>query len=68
MRFGESVVLRWDVAGAAAVYLEYQGQRYGKTAPREELFSPAEDTTYWLVAVNPVGERSVTLTVSVRRE
>jgi hypothetical protein len=68
VRFGESVALRWDVVGATEVYLEYQGQRYGKTAPREELFSPAEDTTYRLVAVNRAGERSLTLTISVRRE
>jgi len=65
VRVGESVTLRWDGAGASEVYLEYGGERHGVTAPKEERFSPTEDTLYRLIAVNAAGERALTLTISV---
>ncbi|MCX6031512.1 MAG: TIR domain-containing protein [Chloroflexi bacterium] len=66
VRAGGRVTLRWDVAGATAVYLEQDGKREGVTAPHEETFAPAADTTYRLVAVNAAGERSLTISVVVK--
>jgi WD40 repeat protein len=60
-----SVTLRWDVAGAAALYLEYDGQRRGVTAPHEESFTPAADTVYRLIAINAAGERALEIKVVV---
>mgnify|MGYP001823176654 FL=1 len=58
-------MLRWDGSGASAVFLEYGGERFGVTAPDEKTFSPAEDTTYRLIAVNESGERVRSLAISV---
>jgi hypothetical protein len=53
------------VAGAAALYLEYDGQRRGVTAPHEESFTPAADTVYRLIAINAAGERALEIKVVV---
>jgi WD40 repeat protein len=66
VRGGGRVTLRWDVAGATAVYLEQDGKRTGVTAPHEEIFAPAADTVYRLVAVNAAGERSLTIAIEVK--
>ena len=72
VRSGESVTLRWHLAGATEVYLEYGDKRHGVTAPNEQVFTPRGDTTFRLIAVNTVGGRelirTLTLTILVNAE
>jgi len=62
---GENVVLRWDLANAQAAYLRYSGTEEGVAAPGSKTVSPAEDTTYTLVARNQAGETIAELTIKV---
>jgi WD40 repeat protein len=62
---GDSVTLRWDVAGATGVYLEHDGQSDPVTSPNEITVTPAIPATYRLVAKNNTGERAISLTISL---
>lgn len=59
---GGSAVLRWDLSGASAAYLDGQGV----TAPGSSTVYPDQTTTYRLVAVNAVGQSEKAVTVEVR--
>lgn len=61
---GQSSVLTWDLAGALEARL-FPGGEGGVVAPGSITVSPAESTTYRLVATNASGtvEKKVTVTV-----
>jgi hypothetical protein len=64
---GESVTLRWNLAGAKAAYLRYGGQEEGVVSPGSKTVTPAQTTEYTLIAVAPNGGQAtakVTITVN----
>ena len=63
---GEAVTLSWDLSGAEAVYLRYEGQSEGVVAPGSKTMTPVQTTVYRLAARNKVGYETVAeLTVMV---
>jgi hypothetical protein len=62
---GESVALRWDLAGANVVYLRYNGVEEGIVVPGNKTVSPAKTTVYTLVARNDAGETAAQLIITV---
>jgi len=62
---GESVELRWDLAGANVVYLRYNGVEEGIVALGNKTVSPAKTTVYTLVARNDAGETAAQLIITV---
>ena len=47
---GETVALRWDLSGADAAFLRYNGVEEGVVSPGEKILSPVETTTFTLLA------------------
>lgn len=62
---GESVTLSWDLSGAQAAYLRYEGTEEGVVAPGGKSVSPAITTVYTLVARNDGGETTAEVTITV---
>ncbi len=62
---GESVMLSWDLAGAKAAYLRYNGGAEGVVAPGNKIVSPEITTVYTLVARNDDGETWAQVTITV---
>ncbi len=62
---GESVKLSWDLSGADAVYLRYNGTEEGVIAPGSKTVSPTATTVYTLVARNDDSEAVTELTITV---
>lgn len=64
---GETVALRWDLSGAKAAFLRYNGTEEGVVAPGEKILSLTETTTFTLLARSAGGEVSAQLTITVRQ-
>lgn len=64
---GQKAILRWDLAGAREAHI-FPGGEAGVVAPGEMEVSPAQTTTYRLVAVNELGTVEARVTVVVREE
>ncbi len=64
---GETVALRWDLSGAEAAFLRYNGAEEGVVSPGEKILSPMETTTFTLLARSAGGEVSAQLTITVRQ-
>jgi len=62
---GESVLLSWDLAGAKAAYLRYDGTEEGVVAPGSKSVAPETTTEYTLVARGDGGEVKTRLTITV---
>lgn len=62
---GQPVQLSWDLSGATAAYLRYNGQEQGVVSPGSISVTPAENTVYTLVAKNEGGETSATVSITV---
>ncbi len=62
---GQSVALNWNLAGADAAYLRYDGTEEGVIAPGSKSVSPTKTTTYVLVARSKGGEAITQLTITV---
>ena len=62
---GESVTLSWDLAGAQAAYLRFNGIEEGVVAPGSKTVSPVTTTRYVLVARNQSGEVLAEVTIQV---
>jgi hypothetical protein len=62
---GESVLLSWDLAGAEAAYLRYDGTEEGVVAPGSKNVAPETTTEYTLVARGEGGEVKTKLTITV---
>jgi hypothetical protein len=62
---GENVSLRWDLSGAEAAYLRYDGTEEGVVAPGNKTVSPATTTVYTLIARNQGGEATAQVTIIV---
>jgi hypothetical protein len=62
---GESVLLSWDLSGAEAAYLRYDGTEEGVVAPGSKSIAPETTTEYTLVARGEGGEVKTRLTVTV---
>jgi hypothetical protein len=59
IKAGESVTLQWNLDGAQAAYLRYDGKEEAVVAPGSKTVAPAQHTTYQLVAVNGDGGEAV---------
>lgn len=62
---GEMVLLSWDLGGADAAYLRYDGGEEGIIAPGGKAVQPKWTTEYVLAARNVGGETTRALTVQV---
>jgi hypothetical protein len=62
---GQSVQLSWDLSGAEAAYLRYNGIEEGVIAPGSKTVSPTESIVYTLVTKNEGGETTAQVTVTV---
>ena len=62
---GQSARLSWDLSGADAVYLSYDGHEEGVVSPGSKTVSPTKTTVYTLVARKEDRKTAVELTVTV---
>lgn len=62
---GESVTLSWNLSGAKAAYLQYNGVKEGVVSPGSKTVAPASTTTYTLIAENDGGKSKMELTITV---
>lgn len=62
---GETALLSWNLSGAQAAYLRYNGVEEGVIAPGSKTVSPATTTIYTLIARNEGGESRAEITVIV---
>lgn len=62
---GESVQLSWDLDGAEAVYLQYNGIEEPVVAPGSKTVAPDVTTVYTLMARNGDSRTKVDLTITV---
>jgi hypothetical protein len=62
---GESTILRWDLSGAEAAYLQYDDLEEGVVSPGHKTVAPTRTTVYTLVARNKGGETIAEVTVTV---
>ncbi|MBN1995207.1 MAG: hypothetical protein JW953_21135 [Anaerolineae bacterium] len=62
---GQSVTLSWDLSGADAAYLRYDGVEEGVVSPGSKTVSPEKTMVYTLVARNDGGETSAEITITV---
>ncbi|MDM8521267.1 Ig-like domain-containing protein [Anaerolineales bacterium HSG6] len=66
INFGETVILRWDVANAKEAFFGYDGNTEGVPSPGERAVSPSHDTTYILETKNDSGKTISELTIVVK--
>lgn len=62
---GETATLSWDLSGADAAYLLYNGMEEGVIAPGSKTVAPAQTTVYRLVARKGSRETVAELTLTV---
>jgi hypothetical protein len=65
IRSGDSVQLSWNLEGAEAVYLQYNGVEEPVVAPGSKTVAPDVTTVYTLVARNGDSQAEVELTITV---
>jgi hypothetical protein len=65
IRVGESVQLSWDLEGAEAVYLHYNGVEEPVVAPGSKTVAPDGTIVYTLVARNGDSRAEMELTITV---
>ncbi len=62
---GQPVQLSWELSGAEAAYLRYNGQAEGIISPGSKTVSPTASTVYTLAAKNDAGETTAEVTIIV---